>query len=108
MSRAKVVTRKIGIRALIFLAYLFLGAGVFLGIEQNARKERNLRNTKKFNDSKNMLKIRYGINDTDMNKFVQVLREIGKDGYFKDDHTNNWDFVNAFFFSGNVVTTIGE
>ena len=108
MSRVKAVTRKVGIRALIFLAYLFLGAGVFLGIERDARIERTNRLEKKFNDYKAKLKNDYGINETDMENFTNLISELIKAGHFKEYKNNNWDFVNAFFFSGNVVTTIGE
>ena len=108
MSRVKVVTRKVGIRALIFLAYLFIGAGVFLGIERDARAERNNQLEKRFNEYKLKLKRDYGINDTDMNNFTNLIRELANGGHFKNYGSKNWDFVNAFFFSGNVVTTIGE
>ena len=108
MSRVKVVTRKVGIRALIFLAYLFIGAGVFLGIERDARAARNKQLETKFNEFKSKLKRDYSINDTDMTSFTSLIKELSNAGIFKNHGNKNWDFVNAFFFSGNVVTTIGE
>lgn len=102
------MTRKVGIRALIFLGYLFIGAGVFLGIEKSARDERNRDLEKKFEHHKAKLKADYGINETDVNSLTKLIDELIKAGHFKSYKQKNWDFVNAFFFSGNVVTTIGK
>ena len=108
MSRMKVVTRKIGIRALIFLGYLFIGAGVFLGIERSAREKKNNLLETQFEQHIAGLKKDYGINETDLNNLRELIWKLARDGHFKTRKAKSWDFVNAFFFSGNVVTTIGK
>lgn len=105
MSRIKVVARKISIRALIFLGYLFLGAGVFLGIEKEAREKHNSELEKELRDRLYTMRNNCSITNATLEELQTFIKSLILDGLYKQ---KNWDFVNAFFFSGNVVTTIGK
>ena len=106
MGRMKAVARKIGLRAAIFLAYLFVGAGVFLAIENTddtfTKAKKNYEN-----ERLNLMK-KYNISALDMKNFTDATKKAVKVGLFKNEQKTKWNFVNAFFFCGNVVTTIGE
>ena len=105
MGKLKATVRKVGIRASIFLLYLFLGAGIFLGIEKT---DELTVQEKKYNASKKTLMQTYNISIEDMKQFSTATEAAVKAGLFKKRYLVEWNFVNAFFFSGNVVTTIGE
>eukprot|EP00794_Sanderia_malayensis_P016949 gene16949-18656_t len=104
MGRIKAICRKLGIRAFIFLLYLFLGAGIFLGIEKTDDYKNQ---SQKYDKSKKDLMDKYKINMTDMAAFLDATKVAVKAGLFKSKEIIEWNFVNAFFFCGNVVTTIG-
>ncbi len=105
MGKIKSTVRKVGIRALIFLLYLFVGAGIFLGIEKtdDYSKSKN-----RWERSQESLKKTYNINDTDMEEFIKATKDAIKAGMFKSRPLVEWSFVNSFLFCGNVVTTIGK
>lgn len=104
-------TKKLIIRIVLFLVYLLVGAGIFQAIElHNEKKERE---EFKFEDFlKNNFTDKYNISGNDMKDFLQKLKkaiELGFDlqtGEFPSRF--QWHFMNAFFFAGNVVTTIGK
>ncbi len=105
MGKVKATVRKLGIRALIFLLYLFLGAGIFLGIEKTDEYSKQ---SQKYEKSKKDLMDKYNITTADMNAFFTATKTAVKAGLFKSREIVEWNFVNAFFFCGNVVTTIGK
>ncbi|XP_065051039.1 TWiK family of potassium channels protein 18-like [Rhopilema esculentum] len=105
MSRWKAVIQKLGTRALLFLVYLFIGAGIFMGIEKKYKEEKINKLALRYNSSKHKLMRDYGINQTDMKVFENLIKELVSDGLF--GASPQWDFANGFFFCVNVVTTIG-
>lgn len=103
-------TKKLIIRIVLFLVYLLVGAAIFQAIELHNEKKQ--REEFKFEDSKNNFTDKYNISDKDMEDFLHKLKkaiELGFDlqtgGY---PPRYQWHFMNAFFFAGNVVTTIGK
>ena len=103
-------TKKLFIRVLLFLAYLLIGAGIFYGIEQ--RNEEQLIRENTFEAQYDNFTKRYNISKKDMQAFIEGLQKALKLGYNTTkaswpDHYR-WDFMNAFHFAGNVVTTIGK
>ncbi len=103
-------TKKLIIRIVLFLVYLLVGAAIFQAIELHNEKKQ--REEFKFEDLKNNFENKYNISGDDMKDFLQKLKraiELGFDlqsgGY---PSRFQWHFMNAFFFAGNVVTTIGK
>ncbi|KAK3739737.1 hypothetical protein QZH41_016185 [Actinostola sp. cb2023] len=103
-------TKKLFIRVLLFLLYLLLGAAIFYGIEQ--RKEVQLRGENTFKSQYQNFTQRYNISKKDMLEFIEGLQRALKLGYNTKTESwpgySQWDFMNAFHFAGNVVTTIGK
>ena len=103
-------TKKLIIRILLFLVYLLVGAAIFQAIE--LQNEKKLRDEDQFLAVKKNLTIKYNISNEDMNEFFAQLKralELGFDLQRADYPARyQWHFMNAFFFAGNVVTTIGE
>lgn len=102
-------TKKLIIRIVLFLVYLLVGAAIFQAIELHNEKEE--RKSFPFENIKESFLKTHNISDDDMNEFLKKLRkaiELGFDlqtGKFPSAF--QWHFMNAFFFAGNVVTTIG-
>ena len=103
-------TKKLIIRIVLFLVYLLVGAAIFQAIELHYEKKQ--RKEFKFEDIKKNFTHKYNISSVDMTDFLQKLKkaiELGFDlqtGEFPPRF--QWHFMNAFFFAGNVVTTIGK
>ena len=104
-------TKKLIIRIVLFLVYLLVGAAIFQAIELH--HEEKQRNEFKFEVFlKNNFTEKYKISNVDMKDFLQKLKkaiELGFDlqtGEYPPRY--QWHFMNAFFFAGNVVTTIGK
>lgn len=102
-------TKKLFIRILLFLVYLLLGAALFYWIEH--AEEEKLRDQNKFAAQFDNFTSHYNINKEDMDKFIEELQKAVKLGYDLSERAwpdhYRWDFMNAFHFAGNVVTTIG-
>lgn len=104
-------TKKLIIRIVLFLVYLLVGAAIFQVIElNNEKKQREEFNFEDF--LKNNFTDKYKISGDDMKDFLQKLKkaiELGFDLQTREYPTRyQWHFMNAFFFAGNVVTTIGK
>ena len=103
-------TKKLIIRIVLFLVYLLVGAAIFQAIELHYEKKQ--RNEFKFEDIKKNFTDKYNISSVDMTDFLRKLKKaigLGFDlqtGEFPSRF--QWHFMNAFFFAGNVVTTIGK
>jgi hypothetical protein len=89
-----------------------VGAGIFYVIEfTNEKKQREENNFPK--QYKNFTD-RYNISEEDMIDFIDKLEKAVNLGYIatkgSDGWPNHfrWQFMNAFHFAGNVVTTIGK
>lgn len=101
-------TKKLIIRIVLFLVYLLVGAAIFHEIE--TRQEKKVRD--KFNVFKRDFLTKHNISENEMNEFLKKLKEaitLGfdlKKGDFPQE--DQWHFMNAFVFAGNVVTTIGK
>lgn len=103
-------TKKLIIRIVLFLVYLLVGAAIFRAIElPNERKERE---EDQFKAAQKNFTDKYNISEDDMKQFLTKLKralELGFDLQTADyPKIDQWHFMNAFFFAGNVVTTIGE
>lgn len=103
-------TKKLIIRIVLFLVYLLVGAAIFQAIE--LRNENKERANFPFEDIKTKFLNKHNISESEMNEFLRKLKkaiELGFDlqtGKFPDEE--QWHFMNAFVFAGNVVTTIGK
>lgn len=104
-------TKKLIIRIVLFLVYLLVGAAIFQAIELHYEKK--LRDEFNFEDFlNNNFTVKYNISDVDIKDFLQKLKKAIELGF--DLQTGKypprfqWHFMNAFFFAGNVVTTIGK
>lgn len=101
MGTLKSTFRKLTIRAVMFLLYLFIGAGIFLAIEKNAvsqklKEQRWLNVTLQF-------RIAHNITEEEFRKLEEEMKQA-----VKDNVTLSWSYVNAFLFCYNVITTIGK
>lgn len=103
-------TKKLIIRIVLFLVYLLVGAAIFQAIE--LRNEKKERSNFPFEDIKTKFLTKHNISESEMNEFLRKLKkaiELGFDlqtGEFPEEE--QWHFMNAFVFAGNVVTTIGK
>ena len=99
---------KLIIRILLFLAWLLLGAGMFLGVEKPYEEEERLKLN--FSAVRKNFMAKHNIGEADMESFLSKLHSAVELGYDikKQNYTIRWNFMNAFFFAGNVVTTIGK
>lgn len=101
-------TKKLIIRIVLFLVYLLVGAAIFQAIEIQYEKDK--RKELQFTEVKKNFTDRYNISDDDMKEFLGKLKKALELGF--DLQTvkfqEQWHFMNAFVFAGNVVTTIGE
>lgn len=103
-------TKKLIIRIVLFLVYLLVGAAIFQAIELQYEKEQ--RKEDEFEAVKGNFTAKYNISDKDMKAFLAKLKKALELGFdlqtAKYPNIFKWHFMNAFFFAGNVVTTIGE
>ena len=103
-------TKKLIIRIVLFLVYLLLGAAIFQAIELH--NEKNARKNDPFQELKKNFTAKYNISDDDMRNFLRNLKTAIKLGFDlqQGDYPDRfqWNFMNAFIFAGNVVTTIGK
>ena len=103
-------TKKLIVRIVFFLVYLLVGAAIFHAIELPHEKEQRAR--LQFQKVKDNFTKTYNISDEDIKCFLKKLKtalKLGFDLQEADYHEiEQWHFMNAFVFAGNVVTTIGE
>lgn len=110
-------TKKLLLRIVLFLVYLLVGAGIFYGIEHS--NEDDLRGKNDFHKKYKNFTDRYKISKEDMLAFIKGLEGAIKLGYnvtsgFDGSREEawsghyRWQFMGAFHFAGNVVTTIGK
>lgn len=101
-------TKKLIIRIVLFLVYLLVGAAIFQAIE--IQHEKDKRDELQFDKVKKHFTARYNISDADMKEFLGKLKKALELGFDLQtfDYQQQWHFMNAFVFAGNVVTTIGE
>lgn len=101
-------TKKLIIRIVLFLVYLLVGAAIFQAIE--IQYEKDEREELQFTQVKKNFTDRYNISDDDMKEFLGKLKKALELGFDLQTAVfqQQWHFMNAFVFAGNVVTTIGE
>ena len=96
-------TRNLLLRTTLFVLYLLAGSAVFQALEsRQAVKERQ-----RFENVKYYMKTSYGINDSDLNKFITEVKEALDDGIYEVDY-DRWCFMGSLFFTATVITTIGK
>lgn len=99
--------RKVSIRSTMFLIYLFIGAGIFLGLEREASITKLKKHKTEFESDSKMFRESYNISEEKFNIMVGKILHAFEEGVFSSDDTSSWSFASAFFFCGNVITTIG-
>lgn len=103
-------TKKLIIRIVFFLVYLLVGAAIFQAIELPHEKKR--RSELQFDIIQHNFTKKYNISGEDMKCFLQKLKKALELGFDLQEAAfpklQQWHFMNAFFFAGNVVTTIGK
>ena len=99
---------KLFILTLVLFVYLLLGAVVFHFLESDNE------NVVRVNllDVRERILANYSCLDEDaLEMFVHTVVQAHSSGivvFGNESSPSNWDFSSAFFFSGTVVTTIGE
>lgn len=110
-------TTKVAVLMVTFFLYLFLGAIMFRSLESEHEQTN-------FNDVIDRLgsfyyNHKHCMDPDDFAKIIEVVAKACEDGMHELERpgeetmlnsstlTGKWDFVNAFFFSATVVTTIG-
>ena len=101
-------TKKLIIRIVLFLVYLLVGAAIFQAIE--IQYEKDEREELQFDKVRENFAVRHNISDHDMKEFLGKLKKALELGFDLQTAVfqQQWHFMNAFVFAGNVVTTIGE
>ena len=107
-------SKKLIVRILLFLVYLLIGAAIFDAIESPEEEKR--RKKLQFEELRKNFTSRFKISEKDMAELLDRLKDaldLGYDITYGNNQTGgypatNWDFMDAFFFAGNVVTTIGK
>ena len=96
-------SKNLVVRMGIFFCYIFLGAVIFQALEaKNEVEERT-----KMVEAKKELQAKYNISDGDLEEFLKRIEEIIDHGFSKH-WVRRWSLLGSLFFSGTVVTTIGE
>ena len=96
-------TRNLLLRTTIFVVYLLAGSAVFQALEsRQVVKERQ-----RFEDVKYHMKSNYGINESELERFIYEVKEALEDGMDDVDY-DRWGFMGSLFFTATVITTIGR
>lgn len=109
MGSLKSTCLKVTIRATMFLAYLFTGAGLFILLESSNQDQIDEKTKTALENLKSDLRQRKNITEEEFSQIQKMIERaldvgvIGSKTFLK-----SWDFANAFFFCGNVITTIGK
>jgi len=109
MASVKSSALKVLIRSAMFLTYLFAGAAIFLLLEKNEQEQQRSLASEKLTNYENELIFKFNVTNTEIMKLRDLVEEaldVGAHG--KKMYLREWTFANAFFFCGNVITTIGK
>ena len=103
IERSSASSTSVLIQLILFFCYLIFGALVFqaLELENETRERQTLLN------SRRDLQKKYNVTEEDLKRFIKLVQAIADQG-FSDEWVDRWNFIGALFFSGTVVTTIGE
>ena len=96
-------TRNLLLRTTIFVVYLLAGSAVFQALESR----QVVRERQRFEDVKYYMKTNYGINESELNRFIYEVKEALEDGMYDVDY-DRWGFMGSLFFTATVITTIGR
>jgi len=92
--------------------YLLAGAGIFHWLEYNHEESMCNSAIVRINEYKQKFNASASFNDTDFLQIIKLLKSATDNGvvFNKDGNpqcAHNWQYDNAIFFAGTVITTIG-
>ena len=96
-------TKRLLVRGTFFVLYLAMGMLVFRELESHNEQLGMLR----AKQAVDRMLIKYNISHDVMNEFVATITEAESWGY-TSGWLEKWTFTGSLFFSGTVITTIGE
>lgn len=103
LDRASAGSSSVCIQLILFFCYLIFGALVFQALELEKEKQERLI----LLDSRRGLQEKYNVTEEDLKLFIKLVQAIADQG-FSNEWVDRWNFIGALFFSGTVVTTIGQ
>ena len=66
-----------------------------------------MKERQRFENAKYYMKTNYGINESELNRFIFEVKEALEEGLNDVDY-DRWGFVGSLFFTATVITTIGK
>lgn len=85
------------------MVYLLAGSAVFQALES----KQVVQERQRFEDVKYYMKSNYGINESELQRFIYEVKEALEDGIY-DMEYDRWGFMGSLFFTATVITTIGR